>query len=125
MPFDSFGRDRSVLVTGATGFLGSHLVAALVRRGAAVLIVRRDRRPATPVSAGWLEDVAVVHGDVVDTALMQRVLEEFSVQTVLHAAAQTQVGVAHSLDQALLDTVDYYRELVVGSRRYDVATGQA
>lgn len=83
-----------MLVTGATGFLGSHLVAALADRGAAVVIVRRDRRPPTAVSAGWLDRVTIVDGDVADTALLLRALEELSVQTVLHAAAQTQVGVA-------------------------------
>jgi CDP-glucose 4,6-dehydratase len=92
-----FWRDRSVLVTGATGFLGSHLVDALVAAGAAVVILRRDRRPPTAVTAGWLGDVAIVHGDVADTALLRRILEEFGVQTVLHAAAQTQVGVARRL----------------------------
>ena len=93
----SFWRDRSVLVTGATGFLGSHLVDALVAAGAAVVILRRDRRPPTAISAGWLAEVAVVEGDVADTALLARVLEELSVQTVLHVAAQTQVGVARRL----------------------------
>lgn len=90
----AFWRGRSVLVTGATGFLGSHLVEALLARGASVVIVRRDRRPATPVSAGWLDRVAIVEGDVVDTPLLLRALEELSVQSVLHVAAQTQVGVA-------------------------------
>jgi CDP-glucose 4,6-dehydratase len=90
----SFWQGRSVLVTGATGFLGSHLVAALIAHGATVVIVRRDRRPPTGVSAGWLDRVAIVEGDIVDTALLLRALEEFSVQSVLHAAAQTQVGVA-------------------------------
>lgn len=83
-----------MLVTGATGFLGSHLVAALVARGAAVVVVRRDRRPPTAVSAGWLDRVAIVEGDIADTALLLRALEELSVQSVLHVAAQTQVGVA-------------------------------
>jgi CDP-glucose 4,6-dehydratase len=83
-----------VLVTGATGFLGSHLVAALVAAGAEVVVLRRDRRPPTPVIAGWLDAVTVVDGDLADGALLERVLEEFSVRTVFHIAAQTQVGVA-------------------------------
>jgi CDP-glucose 4,6-dehydratase len=85
---------RSVLVTGATGFLGSHLVEALVRAGAEVAILRRDRRPPTPVIAGWLDAVTIVDGDLADGGVLERVLEEQSVHTVFHVAAQTQVGVA-------------------------------
>jgi CDP-glucose 4,6-dehydratase len=94
MSTDGFWRHRSVLVTGATGFLGSHLVDALAERCAAVVILRRDRRPATAVPSRGLENVAAVEGDIVDAPLLRRILDEFSVQTVFHAAAQTQVGVA-------------------------------
>jgi len=90
----SFYRGRSVLVTGATGFLGSHLVQALQDHGAEVVVLRRDRRPPTPVSAAWLDRVGVVEGDVTDRELLRRTLEEFGVRTVFHLAAQTQVGVA-------------------------------
>jgi CDP-glucose 4,6-dehydratase len=91
---------RPVLVTGATGFLGSHLVAALLSRGADVAIVRRDRRPPTPVVAAWLDRVAIVEGDVTDSELVARVLEELAVETVFHLAAQTQVGVARRVPSA-------------------------
>jgi CDP-glucose 4,6-dehydratase len=93
MARESFWRRRSIFVTGATGFLGSHLVRSLVDHGAHVVILRRDRRPAGGVSAGWLGSVSVIDGNIVDTALLQRVLEEFAVETVFHVAAQTQVGV--------------------------------
>jgi CDP-glucose 4,6-dehydratase len=95
---------RSVLVTGATGFLGSHLVNALLARDARVVVLRRDRRPATSVSRGWLERVAIVEGDVRDTGLVARALEEHDVQTVFHLAAQTQVGVARRLPSATFES---------------------
>jgi CDP-glucose 4,6-dehydratase len=96
----SFWDRRPVFVTGATGFLGSHLVDALVELGAWVVVLQRDERPATPVVARWLDRVARVRGDVGDTALIERVLEEYQVRTVLHVAAQTQVGVARRLPAA-------------------------
>ena len=95
---------RSVLVTGATGFLGSHVVAALLERGAAVVILRRDRRPATPVVEGWLGRVAIVDGDIADGELLERLLEDYAVETVLHLAAQTQVGVARRLPAATFES---------------------
>lgn len=45
---------RTVAVTGATGFLGSHLAQELARQGARVVGVVR-----TPAKGAWLEDVGV------------------------------------------------------------------
>jgi nucleoside-diphosphate-sugar epimerase len=61
-PDPLFWRDRSVAVTGATGFLGSHLTALLVELGAAVTILVRDTVPTSPVSDAWRDRVAAVHG---------------------------------------------------------------
>lgn len=68
------GRDwqgRKVLVTGAGGFIGSHLVDALVRRGASV---RGFVRYTSTGTVGWLDDlepdvrreVEVYQGDLVN-----------------------------------------------------------
>lgn len=88
-------RDRSVLVTGATGFLGSHLVAQLVEAGAFVTTIRRDRPPATSIEQAWAAQVTWVDGDVEDQTLVERALGEHEVRSVFHLAAQTQVGVAN------------------------------
>ena len=45
--------DRNVLVTGAAGFIGSHLVDALVARGAGVYALVIDHDPLQPL---WLSD---------------------------------------------------------------------
>jgi CDP-glucose 4,6-dehydratase len=88
-------RDRSVLVTGATGFLGSHLTAALVAAGAHVTTIRRDWPPLTEVAKAWDHRVTWVEGDVTDQALVERTLGELEVRSVFHLAAQSQVGVAN------------------------------
>lgn len=88
-------RDRPVFVTGAFGFLGSHLTGLLVDAGAAVVTLRRDLFPVPPGVQDWLPRVTVVDGDVRDQALMERVLNEFDIDTVFHLAAQTQVGVSN------------------------------
>ena len=44
---------------------------------------------------GQLEKVKVVRGDVRDQALLERVLGEFEVATVMHLAAQTIVPIAN------------------------------
>jgi CDP-glucose 4,6-dehydratase len=91
----AFWRDRPVAVTGATGFLGSHVVDQLVRLGAHVAILVRDDVVSSPISQTWAGKVAVVRGPVEDQAVVERLLGEYESRTVLHLAAQSQVGVAN------------------------------
>jgi CDP-glucose 4,6-dehydratase len=85
-----------VAVTGAAGFLGSHLVAALYDLKAEVVVVVRDDEPLGPIHERWWANVRRVRGDIRDQELMERVLGECSVQTLFHVAAQTQVGAANA-----------------------------
>ena len=94
-PQAAFWRDRRVVVTGATGFLGSHLTSILVDLGADTIVVARDDVPPTAVMQPWLDKVTVVRGDVRDQELLERALGEYEVRTVFHLAAQTQVEVAN------------------------------
>lgn len=86
---------RSVLVTGATGFLGTHLSAALLDCGAAVTVLTRDSVPRSALVNEWWDQVTRVTGELRDQSLLERILGEYEVQTVFHLAAQSQVGVAH------------------------------
>jgi CDP-glucose 4,6-dehydratase len=94
-PDPDFWRHRPVAVTGATGFLGSHLTGLLVDAGAQVVALVRDEVPSTPVAEPWADRVTVVRGSVEDQQLVERLLGEYEVRTVLHLAAQSQVGVAN------------------------------
>jgi CDP-glucose 4,6-dehydratase len=91
-----FWTDRPTLVTGATGLVGGWLVGELVRRGADVVGLVRDHVPRSRLLAGPLgQHVTLVHGDVRDQGLLERVLGEYEIDTVFHLAAQTIVGVAN------------------------------
>ena len=95
--------DRSVFVTGCTGLLGSWLTEALVRCGANVVGLVRDRVPRSRlVQSGLIDQITVVSGEVGDYLLLERTLNEYQVQTVFHLAAQTIVGIAN---QSPLSTV--------------------
>lgn len=94
-PSEGFWRHRPVAVTGATGFLGSHLVKLLVGLRADVVILERDRVPLTQVRTTWHDKVAVVHGALEDTSTVERMLGEYGAGTVFHLGAQTQVEVAN------------------------------
>lgn len=90
-----FWRDRPVAVTGATGFLGSHVVSQLVSLGAQVSVLVRDDVGRSPITERWTDRVAAVRGAVEDQATVERLLGDYEIRTVLHLAAQSQVGVAN------------------------------
>jgi CDP-glucose 4,6-dehydratase len=100
-----FWSDRSVLVTGCTGLLGSWLTRALVDRGALVVGLVRDWVPQSELVARRLIDqIRVVRGDVRERDTLERALGEYEVETVFHLAAQTIVGIANSNPVSTLET---------------------
>ena len=97
MPPDAtaFWQGRPVLVTGASGLLGSWLVPALHRAGADVTVLVRDAVPRSLlVRDGWLNKITVLRGSLTDDGLLRRAFAEYGIQTVFHLGAQTLVGVA-------------------------------
>jgi nucleoside-diphosphate-sugar epimerase len=75
-----------VLVTGGTGYVGSHSIAALVGAGHRVRVLARspERIPAALTPLG-VDDVETAIGDVTNGAAVERALE--GCDAVLHAAS--------------------------------------
>jgi len=91
-----FWQDRRVLVTGATGLVGGYLVRRLTGLGADVVCLVRDGVPGSElVRTGLVDRVVTVVGDVADQALLERVLGEYEIASVVHLAAQTIVTIAN------------------------------
>ncbi len=90
-------RNKNVFVTGACGFIGSHLVEALVKQGAKVKALVYYNAWG---SNGWLDDidedvkksVDIVSGDVRDKEQMQKLINEGDY--VFHLAAL--IGIPYS-----------------------------
>jgi CDP-glucose 4,6-dehydratase len=92
-----FWQDRQVLVTGASGLLGSWLTRSLVEHGANVACLLRDWVPQSEfVQTRQHEQVNVVHGEVEDRSMVERAIGEYEVEVVFHLAAQTIVGIANA-----------------------------
>ena len=92
----AFWRDRPTLVTGATGLLGGWLTRRLIEGEASVVCLVRDWVPQSLLLSGPLAaKVVIVRGDVRDQALLERVLGEYEIDTVMHLAAQTIVPIAN------------------------------
>lgn len=83
MPAESPLQDRAVLVTGATGFLGTHLALALAAAGARVHALRRGRgetRLPCP-------EIVWHQGDMTDAASLAAAVRASRPEAVFHLAA--------------------------------------
>jgi CDP-glucose 4,6-dehydratase len=91
----SFWSDKRILVTGATGLVGSWLTRALVERGGYVVALIRDWDPQSElIRSGTIQRASVVGGSLEDYATLERAINEHEVDTVFHLGAQTIVGTA-------------------------------
>lgn len=94
----SIWTSRVCLVTGAAGFGGSHLCAALVERGAKVVgFDRWQPRNSYLAMSGTSSKIDWIQGDVRDADLLKQALERFDVATVFHLAAQPIVPISNTL----------------------------
>jgi len=101
----SFWRDRPVLVTGCTGLLGAWLTQTLIEAKADVVGLIRDDVPQSQLArSGVIERIRVARGDVTDYVTMERVLNEYEIDTIFHLAAQTIVGIANRAPLSTFET---------------------
>src|SRR6266446_7142232 len=93
---DGFWRDRRVFITGCTGLVGAWTTRALLERGAHVVGLVRDQVSGSELKRSGLDQqIDLVVGRVESEPFLERVLAEYEVQTVVHLAAQTIVGIAN------------------------------
>ncbi len=105
MATDRYWQDRRVFVTGCSGLVGAWTVRALLERGAHVVGLVRDRVPGSALfSSGLINRIDVVRGCVEDEPFLERVLAEYEIQTVIHLAAQTIVGIANRSPLSTFET---------------------
>ena len=84
-----------VLVTGATGIVGSWLVKRLLESRAYVVTLIRDWDPqAELIRSGDVHRTAVINGALEEYSALERAISEHEIDTVFHLGAQTIVGTA-------------------------------
>lgn len=82
-----------ILVTGGLGFIGGHLVRALVRQGrGSVTVLDNLHRGSRDALNGVHEEVQVVEGDIRDEKLVREVCS--GTEIIFHLAAQSSVMTA-------------------------------
>jgi len=103
-----------ILVTGATGFIGSYLLPLLLEDGAAVRVLVRSPQLLAPALRARLE---VVEGDIRDRDAMRRAVT--GADTVLHLAACARAWM-HDRDAYRAINVEAVESLLDAAYRSDV-----
>lgn len=105
MTGDPTWAERSVLVTGATGMVGSALTKTLLGYGCRVTALVADHDPQSElIRSGTIDRITVVNGRLEDVAAVERAITGNDVDTVFHLGAQTIVSTAHRSPRATLES---------------------
>ena len=105
---------RNVLVTGGAGFIGSNFVRYLLKENSGIQIINLDKL----TYAGSLENLCdlpdpdrhiFVEGDICDGALVERLLREHDIDTVVHFAAETHV------DRSIFGPAEFIQTNIIGT----------
>jgi UDP-glucose 4-epimerase len=97
---------KGILVTGGAGYIGSHTVRQLGERGERLVILDN-------LSTGFRDSVLfgeLVEGDTGDQQLVDQILREYDIDTVIHFAAHTIVP------ESVSDPLKYYRNNTCNTR---------
>ena len=89
----------SVLVTGGAGYIGSHMVWALLEAGEEVVVIDRL---STGFDWAVAEAAKLVVGDIADDALIDRIAAEHEIDAIIHFAGSVVVP------ESVADPLAYY-----------------
>ena len=78
-----------ILVTGGAGFIGSHIVDALVRKGAYVRVIDNFSSGYKENLDDVKEEIEIIEGDILDMRTLMRAAK--GVDVISHQAAQLEI----------------------------------
>lgn len=105
---------KSILITGAAGFIGSHLVRLMVNQYPDTQFVNLDALTYAGDTAK-LRDIAsqphyqFVEGDITDTVLVKKLFSQYDFDGVIHLAAESHV------DQSIKNPLNFAQTNVIGT----------
>jgi UDP-glucose 4-epimerase len=98
---------RQILVTGGAGYIGSHMVLSLKDAGEAPIVLDN----LSTGSRGSVPDgVSFYRGDCADQMLVESIIKEHNVDTIIHFAASIVVS------ESVVEPLRYYENNTVKSR---------
>ena len=117
---NEFWNSRNVLVTGAGGFIGSHLVERLVRAGANVRAFTRynsrgDGGMLRQLDSSIIDQIEIVAGDLRDEDAVRKIVKDR--QTVFHLGARISIPYSyHHPGEVVSTTVIGTMNVLLASR---------
>ena len=104
---------QTILVTGGTGFIGSHTAVSLIEAGYDVVILDNLCNSSAKILPRLKEitgkDITFYQGDIRDRTMLQKIFAEHKIETVMHFAGLKAVGESNALP------IKYYDCNVSGS----------
>jgi dTDP-glucose 4,6-dehydratase len=105
---------RTLLVTGAAGFIGSNFVRMLVKRREPVRLIAFDKLTyagnLANLSDLLSDQVQFVRGDICNAELVAHIVDQFKVNEIVHFAAESHV------DRSILGSGPFVQTNVVGTQ---------
>ncbi len=91
----SFWKNKRVLITGHEGFLGSWLAKTLAEYGALVVGIDKIHNRSLSILNGSRQEIKCIKGDIVNAALVKKVINRYKPQFIFHIAAEAIVNRAN------------------------------
>lgn len=105
---------RTILITGGSGFIGSHVVRRFIRRHPDDLILNLDAltyagNPENLRDVEQAHNYRFIKADITDDARIDEVFASYSIDAVIHLAAESHV------DRSIMDPMSFIRTNVLGT----------
>ncbi|MEW9096847.1 MAG: UDP-glucose 4-epimerase GalE [Clostridiaceae bacterium] len=95
----------AVLVCGGAGYIGSHMVAALIEKGEEVVVLDNFQKGHKKAVLGG----RIYEGDIRDKIILNEIFSENSIDSVIDFAADSLVG------ESVLDPLKYFNNNIAGT----------
>lgn len=105
---DNFWNNKKVLITGANGFLGSHISIALLKNGARVAGIVKENPENSYLKIALKEihnpKIKIIKCDIANFKALFRIFINFKPDICFHLAAQPIVGIANKSPLSTFET---------------------
>jgi len=103
----------NILLTGGTGYIGSHAAVSLIQEGHNVVLldnlINSDENILKALNKITKSEVSFIHGDIADQELICNILKSNQIDTVIHFAGLKSVA------ESVKNPIRYFKNNVLGT----------